>query len=311
MEGLDSNWIDAGSRRTAYYTHLPPGSYTFHVIADNSDGIWNTNGQSMEITILAPFYRRWWFIALEVLAAAALVSLILYYRISRLQQAQAAQHIFSRQLISSQESERQRIAAELHDSLGQRLIIISNLAQLSLRAQAKGSAAIAETVQEIGAEAALAIQETREISYNLRPLQLDRLGLTKAVETLIRTVSSASGIKINATVDNIDDAVPDELRINFYRIVQESLNNVMKHSGASEAEVTVLRDAEHLVLSVRDNGVGFSPGSRPVKGSMNGFGLTGMEERASSLGGSFRIRSTSNHGTVMTVEIPLAGKGSN
>ena len=310
MEGLDSNWIDAGSRRTAYYTHLPPGSYTFHVIADNSDGIWNTNGQSMEITTLAPFYRRWWFIALEVLAAAALVSLILYYRISRLQQAQAAQHAFSRQLISSQESERQRIAAELHDSLGQRLIIISNLAQLSMRAQAKGSAAPAETVQEIGAEAALAIQETREISYNLRPLQLDRLGLTKAVETLARTVSSASGIKIDATVDNIDDALPDELRINFYRIVQESLNNVMKHSGASKAEVTVLRDAEHLVLSVRDNGIGFSPGSRPVKGGMNGFGLTGMEERASSLGGSFRIRSTANHGTVMTVEIPLTGKGS-
>jgi signal transduction histidine kinase len=180
-----------------------------------------------------------------------------------------------------------------------------------MRAQAKGSAAATETAQEIGAEAALAIQETREISYNLRPLQLDRLGLTKAVETLIRTVSSASGIKINATVDNIDDALPDELRINFYRIVQESLNNVMKHSGASEAEVTVLRDAEHLVLSVRDNGAGFSPGSRPVKGSMNGFGLTGMEERASSLGGSFRIRSTSNHGTVMTVEIPLAGKESN
>jgi len=85
---------------------------------------------------------------------------------------------------------------------------------------------------------------------------------------------------------------------------------VMKHSGASKAEVTVLRDAEHLVLSVRDNGIGFSPGSRPVKGGMNGFGLTGMEERASSLGGSFRIRSTANHGTVMTVEIPLTGKGS-
>jgi signal transduction histidine kinase/ligand-binding sensor domain-containing protein len=308
MKGLDSDWIDAGARRTAYYTHLPPGSYNFQVIADNSDGVWNTVGQSLGITVIAPFYRRWWFITLEVLAAAALISVIVYHRIAQLQQAQAAQRAFSRQLISSQESERQRIAAELHDSLGQRLIIISNLAQLSMRAQTKGSAAAAETVQEIGAEAAIAIQETREISYNLRPLQLDRLGLTKAIETVTRSVASASGIKITATVDNIDDALPDDLRINFYRIVQESLNNVMKHSGASEAEVNVLRDTHHLVLFVRDNGAGFSLSSR--SGIVNGFGLTGMEERARSLGGSFRIRSTTNHGTVMTVEIPLAAKES-
>ena len=103
------------------------------------------------------------------------------------------------------------------------------------------------------------MQETREISYNLRPFQLDRLGLTKAVEGMARTVSSASGIRITSKLDNIDDAFPKDLRINFYRIVQESLNNVMKHSGATEAEVRAIRDEKRIILSIRDNGLGFNP----------------------------------------------------
>lgn len=308
LEGLDSDWVDAGTRRTAYYSHLPPGTYIFHVIADNSDGVWNNTGQSLKITVLAPFYRTWWFFTLEALVAATLIILAVYYRISQLQREQATQRAFSRQLISSQESERQRIAAELHDSLGQRLIIINNLVQLMMRSQQRGVPSDEDAIQEISAEAALAIQETREISYNLRPFQLDRLGLTKAIEIIARTVASASGIRITSTLENIDEALPDEMRIHFYRIVQESLNNVMKHSRATEAEVIVTREKERLVLSVRDNGEGFYPASRPSKSNKSGFGLTGMEERARSLGGTFRVRSSPGHGTAMTVEIPLDEK---
>jgi len=307
LEGLDSNWVDAGSRRTAYYPHLPSGTYTFHVIAANSDGVWNNVGLNLTITVLAPFYRRWWFITIEALAAAVLVSLAVYYRISQLQRAQAVQKAFSQQLIASQENERQRIASELHDSLGQRLIVINNLAQLSMRSQNKGVVPSSETMQEISAEAALAIQETREISYNLRPFQLDRLGLTKAVEIVARTVGSASGIRITSDIDNIDNALPNDLRINFYRIVQESLNNIMKHAQATEVEIRITRNQERITLSIRDNGIGFNTANRPSKGAKNGFGLTGMEERAHSLGGSFRVRSAPGLGTVMIAEIPING----
>ena len=308
LEGLDSNWIDAGSRRTAYYSHLPPGIYTFHVIADNSDGVWNDAAQSLTLTVLAPFYRRWWFIALEVLAAAALVSLAVYYRISQLQQAQAVQKAFSQQLIASQENERQRIASELHDSLGQRLIVINNMVHLMIRSHNKGIPPDGELMQEIGAEAALAIQETREISYNLRPFQLDRLGLTKAVEIVVRTVGSASGIRTASELDNIDNVLPKDLRINFYRIVQESLNNIMKHAQATEVAVRITRNEEKVILSIRDNGIGFNTVNRPSSGGKSGFGLTGMEERAHSLGGTFRVRSAPGQGAVMTVEIPVDGR---
>ncbi len=305
LDGLDSNWIDAGSRRTAYYSHLPPGTYTFHVIADNSDGVWNAGGQNLTITVQAPFYRTWWFITIVVLFIAALIALAVYYRISQLKRTQALQKAFSQQLIASQESERQRIASELHDSLGQRLLVINNLLKLVLGKQNKGVAPSQETMEEISGETSLAIQETREISYNLRPFQLDRLGLTKAIEIVGRTVSSASGIPIECDLDNIDDALPENLRINFYRIVQESLNNVMKHSQATEVKIRVVRDDERIVLTVRDNGVGFMPANRPSKGGKSGFGLTGMEERAHSLGGAFRFRSAPMQGTTMTVEIPI------
>jgi signal transduction histidine kinase/streptogramin lyase len=308
LEGLESRWVDAGSRRSAFYSHLPPGKYLFHVIADNTDGVWNEAGKTLAVTVLAPFYRTSWFLALVSLLVAGLIAMAWRYRVAQLDHARAVQQAFSRQLIASQENERKRIAAELHDSLGQRLVVINNLALFSLRAQKKtNSNADTGTIEEIGAEAALAIQEIREISYNLRPFQLDRLGLSKAIEGVVRTVSKASGIQFSSEMDNIDDLFPEELRINLYRIVQESLNNIMKHAQATEAIVRIKRRQERMILTIQDNGRGFTPGGRSPQTGQNGFGVTGMAERASLLGGEFKLRSVPGSGTVMTVEFPLGG----
>jgi signal transduction histidine kinase/ligand-binding sensor domain-containing protein len=309
LEGMESNWVDAGSRRTAYYSHLPPGDYVFRVIAENSAGIWNTQGKSLAISVAAPFYKTWWFSTLLLLLSAALLLLFSNHRIAQLQRAKAAQQAFSQQLIASQESERKRIAAELHDSLGQRLVVINNLALFFLKAhrQRHPSDAEIETIEEISAEAGLAMEETRNISYNLRPFQLDRLGLTKSIEALIRTAAKSSGIAIIDELANVDDAFPEETRINFYRIVQEALNNIMKHSQATEAKVLILRNPDQVVLSMHDNGRGFVPSSRLPEKTQGGFGLTGMAERATLLGGTLKMESVPGNGTVMTVQIPLGG----
>jgi signal transduction histidine kinase/ligand-binding sensor domain-containing protein len=307
MDGLDADWIDAGSRRTAYYSHLPPGKYLFHVIAGNSDGVWNEAGQSLPVEVIAPFYRTWGFRTLVVIICGALMWTIAYYRIAHLQRAQVAQQLFSQQLIASQEGERKRIAAELHDSLGQRLVVIKNLALFFLRAQRQHpeDEDQAETVREIGTEASMAIEETRSIAYNLRPFQLDRLGLNKSIEGLIRSVSKSSGIQIKMDLANIDDLFPEELRINYYRIVQESLSNIMKHAQATEAEVHIVRTENSVVLSIHDNGRGFTHASPVMQAGHGGFGMTGMAERASLLGGRLKMRSEPSKGTVMTVEISL------
>jgi signal transduction histidine kinase/ligand-binding sensor domain-containing protein len=307
MEGLDTDWIDAGSRRTAYYSHIPPGKYSFRVIAGNSDGVWNTVGQSLPVEVLAPFYRTWQFLTFLALLSALLIWAIANFRITQFRRAQIAQHRFSQQLIASQESERKRIAAELHDSLGQRLVVINNLALFFLRSHlhhAKDGEQ-AEAIKEISTEAALAIEETRSIAYNLRPFQLDRLGLTKSIEALIRTVSKSSEVHVTTDLANVDDAFPEGLRINFYRIVQEALSNIMKHAHATEIKVSTQRTDTDVVLTVEDNGQGFNPAARSTPAANSGFGLTGMVERASLLGGRLKLRSDPASGTVMIVEIPL------
>ncbi len=152
----------------------------------------------------------------------------------------------------------------MHDSLGQRLAVIKNLALIVLRSLGKDTMNKENTlvVEEISSEAALAIQETREIAYNLRPFQLDRLGLSTAIEGMIDTVSRSSGIQIHSEVDNIDDLFPEELQINLYRIVQEALNNIVKHADATEVNIHLSRIGQGMILTIQDNGRGFTSASR-------------------------------------------------
>ena len=252
LEGLDEDWTDAGTRREAVYPYLPPGKYTFRVIAANSDNVWNEQGAAIEIVVKPAFYQTWWFWGLAFLLVIG-VSLIFYKRrISQLKKERGLQQAFSRQLIASQEQERKRIAAELHDSLGQRLVVIKNLALIFLNLK-KDQADEFQQIEDISAEASQAIGEVKEISYNLRPYQLDRIGLTKAIEAIVRTAQAASTIEFSAEIDDIDNYFPKDTEINFYRIVQECVNNAVKHSEASKAFVKIKHSGDNLELEISDN----------------------------------------------------------
>src|SRR5688572_1121275 len=188
MAGLDADWINADTRRTAYYSHLPPGKYQFTVIAANRDGVWNEQGASMEIVVLLPFWRTWWFMAAVVIALSAIVFLFYSRRIAQLEHARRTQEEFSWQLIASQEGERKRIAAELHDSLGQSLLIIKNRAALGRRFLQDPEKTL-EQIEEIETAASQSIKEVRHIAYDLRPYQLDEIGLTQALKDLVKNVA--------------------------------------------------------------------------------------------------------------------------
>jgi signal transduction histidine kinase len=311
LSGFNQDWVEAGTRRTAYFSNLPPGEYTFKVIADNGEGLWNMEGKSLRIVVLPPFYLTWWFLMLAALSAIGAVGATFKYRFNQLEQRQAAQQAFSQQLIESQEAERKRIAAELHDGLGQNLLVIKNRALFGLL-QPDDAPRAAAQLTDISTTVSQALDEVRQIAANLHPYQLDRLGLTKALTAMIRKVGEAAQLEIAIMLDDLDGVLPDGTldaagQINLYRIVQECLNNIVKHAAATEASVQLQRTPQSLNLTIRDNGRGFAPAAvQSASDGKGSFGLTGLAERARLLGATLSIESAPGAGTLITLTIPLS-----
>ncbi|HSB11677.1 MAG TPA: two-component regulator propeller domain-containing protein [Blastocatellia bacterium] len=304
LEGADHDWVEAGTRRTAYYSHVSPGEYTFRVIAANSDGVWNQEGASLRVTVIPPFWRTWWFITLAGLGVAAVIAAAWKYRVAQLRRIQVAQEAFTRQLIASQEAERKRIAAELHDSLGQSLVIIRNWATLG-SGQLEDTAPAREELDEINTIASRAINEVREIAYNLGPYHLERLGFENSIRDMVKRITQVSGIAIASELDALDGALSSETQMSLYRITQEALNNIVKHSQAGEARVVLKRETASVRLTVSDNGKGFNPHAAvPDHPGQVGFGLNGMAERVRLLGGTLNIRSAPGQGTTIETLLP-------
>lgn len=305
LAGLSDEWVEAGTQRAAYYSYLPPGPYTFTVLAANSDGVWNTQGRQLHIVVVPRFWQTWWFRLVLFGTVAGLAFAFYRGRLTRLENARQVQEVFARQLIESQERERKRIAAELHDSLGQNLLVIKNRAILGNQVAAN-TAAAQEQFGEITDAVTEALNEVREIAYNLRPYHLDRVGLTGALEAMVEKIAEASGIAFTITVAPVDNLFPNEVELSLYRIAQECLNNIVKHAQATAASFTVERDDHHLRLTIHDNGRGFSPEALAADTTRRGFGLLGMAERVRLLGGVYTLQSAPGQGTTTTVQLPLS-----
>jgi signal transduction histidine kinase/ligand-binding sensor domain-containing protein len=299
LEGLDADWVDAGARRSVYFPYLPPGSYRFRVIAANSDGVWNDEGASITVTVRAPFWQRLWFRLLSASLIIGIAVFVIRGRLARLKSKQEEQEAFSRRLIESQESERKRIAAELHDSLGQNLLIVKNWALVGLNA-IEGDNPAREHLNEISETTSLALDEVRQIAHNLRPYQLERHGLTNTIEQMVRQIKNSSDIEFTTQIDNIDGMLSKESEINLYRVVQECVNNVLKHSAATNAWLFIKRTASGAEITCRDDGRGFDTQAGSRKG---GMGLIGMAERVRMLGGRYVVESTPGKGTTIHVTI--------
>ncbi|PSR52381.1 hypothetical protein AHMF7605_01995 [Adhaeribacter arboris] len=241
-----------------------------------------------------------------VVLSYALASKFNFYKLEKEQaQAQAMQQAiaFSQELIQSQENERKRIAAELHDSVGQSLILMKNRILL-LKKRLDDPERLARHADDLTETVSHTISEIRTISYGLRPFQLDMLGLTQSINGLADEVAEGSGIDIRVKADSIDNLFPKEQEINVYRIVQECLNNIVKHSGATSAHVNIIRENGQIQLSVEDNGKGMNP-ANTQSAPKSGFGLRGMQERLSILTGKLQIKSAEPQGTIIQITLPV------
>jgi signal transduction histidine kinase/ligand-binding sensor domain-containing protein len=302
LEGLDDGWTEAGTRRTAYFSHLPYGDYTFRVLAANRDGVWNEQGAGIRIVIDRPYYRTYWFYAIAAFFAAGFIGLVYFARVRHLRSVAEARELYTRQLLESQERERSRLAMELHDSLGQSLVVIRNRALLGI-SKGKDDEAMLAQLHEISDASASALQETREIAHTLHPYQIEALGLSTALQTLIDKFANSSKIEFNVDIDSKPGDLPQDLSIAVYRIVQEWLTNVVKHSSANQVSVILHRNGAKLELSIKDDGVGFDP--QTVK---RGLGLKGIEERARMSGASLNISSVPGSGAGINLVVDLPEK---
>jgi signal transduction histidine kinase len=298
LDGLDHRWSDAGTNRFAQFTNLEPGEYTFRVKAENNAGIFNLHDASMRIIVLPPFYVTWWFRSLLIVFFLTIGPSIYFYRVRQLTREKEQQIEFSRRLIESQESERKRIAAELHDGLGQNLLIIKNKLLVALQSLNKQETTTLQ-VEEASDVVSNTIEEVRSISHNLRPHQLDQLGITKTLRSIVRQVNEATAIEFSAEIQDIDGMLSPEQEISLFRIVQESFNNIIKHSESTKVTVNVVRNADMIHLTIADNGKGIS--------SSQGFGISGMQERAKMFGWELLI--TSKEGTELTLRISNTKNG--
>ncbi len=298
LDGIDMDWNYVGNQMTANYTDIEPGEYTFRVKGSNNDGIWNEEGASVKITITPPWWQSWWFKS----CGAALVILTAGYgykkRINKLKKEKSAQEEFSKKLLNSQEEERKKIASVLHDSIAHDVLITKNSSEIGLRSAGENEE-VKEILSKISEQSSSTLNELRRIQFNLHPYEVEKLGLTKAIKSIVDRVSKSSEIEFSIEEDPIDNIFSEENEIHLYRIVQEAINNIIKHSKATKADIKIIKTDENIFITISDNGKGFTKGNALRKNSM---GLSGISERVKLLGGNIEIES--DNGTVLRITLP-------
>ena len=303
LDSYDSDWHDAGTRRQAFYTDLPPGSYTFRVTAANSDGVWNEIPATLQFSIAPAYYQTNWFRALCAMLLLLLAWAGYQLRISRL-------HRQFEMTLDARVGERTRIARDLHDTLLQSFhgLLFRFRAVLMLL---PGDPAKAHQMLESAIDqASEAITEGREAVQGLRASATEMNDLAEAIRVLAGELAAAgpdpAAVSIRIEVQGASRALHPIVRDETFRIADEALRNAVRHANAKQVEVEIRYDVREFRMRVRDNGVGVDPAVLETGGREGHFGLRGMRERAQAVGGKLRLWSAPDTGTEVELIIPGA-----
>lgn len=304
MEGFDKDWTYSGTRRRVTYTNLDHGEYIFKVKGSNNDGVWNEDGTSIKITITPPYWKTWWFKGLSALSLIAATGYSYRQRLEKLEKEAKSQKEFARKLIEVQENQTKRIAHELHNTIAHDVLISKQKAMMALKHK-DDIPRLEKALEEISELSSATISEVRNIAYNLHPHQLERLGFTKTIKSIINEVSKSTDLNFVFETDNVDDVISKESEINLFRVVQECISNIIKHSGATEVILQVSKTIENLIVLIVDNGRGFDVNSREFTEARSGYGLSGIVERIKYMNGEIKIDSEIGKGTTLKFIIPI------
>jgi two-component system, NarL family, sensor kinase len=219
---------------------------------------------------------------------------------SRLAEREEALERFAERIVLLQETERRRLAGEIHDGISQRIVSLSFHLSAAADAVTTDPASAAEQIARAQELAAGALDETRHAIAGLRPPVLDDLGLAASLESLARSIPLP-----HVDVDTVATNLPEHAETAVYRIAQEALQNVMKHASAAHVQLRLALAADAVLLEISDDGVGFNPATTAERAGPVGYGLPGMQQRAELLGGQLTADSTPGHGTVVRLRVPL------
>ncbi|HEX4284534.1 MAG TPA: two-component regulator propeller domain-containing protein [Terracidiphilus sp.] len=292
LNGFDHGWTDAGARRIAYYTNIPPGDYTFRVQASNNDGVWNTTGTALAFELEPHFYQTIWFYILLGLAMASLVVLFLKRRLM------VAEGEFKAVL-----GERNRIAREIHDTLAQGYVGIS--VQLEVLTELLRHNKVDAATRQLDTTRTHVREGLAEARQSIWALRSQDTGEQTLPVNLRRVTERANARHLEAkfSVFGAYRPLPPGMEREILRVAQEAIHNVEKHAEARHLSVRLEYGPAEIALEVRDDGRGFvAEGDAIAKPGHYGF--TGMKERAMAIGGTLETTSEPGAGTSVRLHAP-------
>ena len=302
LVGSDTGWQDAGGRREAFYTNLGPGSYRFHVVAANEDGVWNEEGAAVDFTIPPSITQSRWFLLVWV---AALGVLIWMAYLARVRQVAAGMRVRYQAGLA----ERARIAHELHDTLLQGFTGITLQLRAIERLLAYRPSEGAEALKNVLATADTTLRHARHMIWDLRAVELEGHDLAEALETATRSAVAGSGVELVFAVRGDARRLPVALETTALRIGREAVLNAVKHAAPSLVHVAVEYGRRALTVRIRDDGTGMSSGATGAPTVGEHMGIAGMRDRAQSVGGTLDIASTPGGGTIVSLVLPYRPSG--
>ena len=298
IEGMDQDWSAPGDRR-AFDASLAPGRYRFLARAINANGLASPAPAAVSFTILPPFWKRWWFITLIVLTLAAAVFTFERHRVARLIELERV---------------RMRIATDLHDDIGAGLSRIAILSEVAQGRLATGDLRGNDYMTTIATSSRELLDSMSDIVWAINPKKEHLKDLIQRMRRFASDLLTARNIAFRfiAPEGEQDVKLSADMRREFFLIFKEGVNNLARHSGASEVEIALRLDRRWLTLEIRDNGRGFDASSfnncdkaAAGPGENDGHGLLSMRERARRLGGELEIISAPGRGVAIGLRAPL------
>ncbi len=292
LEGFDRSWVNAGTQRTAYYTNLAPGRYTFKVMAANQDGLWSRSAAAIHFTVLPQVYQTWWFRVVMVITLILMAYLVYWVRVRSVRaQFQAVL------------GERTRIAREIHDTLAQGFAAVSVQLEVVSQLLSASPEAARKSLDTARALARNSLDDARASIWDLRSQGAEQETLATRIRTMADQVSAPAGIKTHLQVSGVYRPLAPKVESEIERIAKEAVVNAVRHAEAKNIALRLTYDPRDFAMTVRDNGKGFA-GAPPDAGSGH-FGMTGMRERAERIGGKLDVTSKPGEGTEVRVSLRL------